>query len=29
MVGEETVDYGGRALRCNHWVLDEAVTSSR
>lgn len=22
-VGEETVDYGGRPLRCNHWILEE------
>ena len=22
LIGEETIDYGGRALRCNHWVLD-------
>ena len=21
LVGEETVDYGGRTLRCNHWFL--------
>lgn len=23
-VGEEVVDYAGRALRCNHWVLEVA-----
>ena len=27
LVGQETVDYGGRALRCNHWVL--AATERR
>jgi RimJ/RimL family protein N-acetyltransferase len=21
LVGKETIDYGGRPLRCNHWVL--------
>jgi RimJ/RimL family protein N-acetyltransferase len=21
-IGEETVDYAGRSLRCNHWVLE-------
>jgi RimJ/RimL family protein N-acetyltransferase len=21
LVGEQSVDYGGRSLRCNHWVL--------
>lgn len=25
LVGEQTVDYGGRTLRCNHWVLDQGV----
>jgi RimJ/RimL family protein N-acetyltransferase len=25
LAGEETVDYGGRSLRCNHWVLEPAV----
>ncbi|HEV8698531.1 MAG TPA: GNAT family protein [Candidatus Limnocylindrales bacterium] len=24
LVGEGTVDYGGRPLRCNHWILEEA-----
>jgi RimJ/RimL family protein N-acetyltransferase len=28
LVGEETVDYGGRRLRCNHWLLDAPDTSS-
>ena len=23
VVGEETVDYGDRHLRCNHWILEE------
>jgi RimJ/RimL family protein N-acetyltransferase len=23
LIGEETVDYRGRQLRCNHWVLEE------
>jgi RimJ/RimL family protein N-acetyltransferase len=25
LVGEETVDYGGRSLRCNHWVLEPSA----
>lgn len=24
LVGEESVDYGGRTLRCKHWVLEPA-----
>ncbi len=25
LVGEQDVDYGGRTLRCNHWVLEPAT----
>ena len=28
LVGEETIDYGGRPLRCNHWVLDPSDSSA-
>jgi RimJ/RimL family protein N-acetyltransferase len=26
MVGERTMDYGGRALHCNHWILEPSAT---
>jgi RimJ/RimL family protein N-acetyltransferase len=26
LVGERTIDYGGRALRCNHWILEPSAT---
>jgi RimJ/RimL family protein N-acetyltransferase len=28
LVGERSVDYGGRSLRCNHWLLDPPATRS-
>jgi RimJ/RimL family protein N-acetyltransferase len=28
LVGEETIDYGGRTLPCNHWVLDRSNGSA-
>jgi RimJ/RimL family protein N-acetyltransferase len=28
LVGEETVDYRGRPLRCNHWVREEIDAST-
>lgn len=28
LVGQETVDYAGRALHCNHWVLERADHSA-
>jgi RimJ/RimL family protein N-acetyltransferase len=27
-VGDETIDYGGRTLACQHWVLDPSTGSS-
>jgi RimJ/RimL family protein N-acetyltransferase len=29
LVGEDTVDYGGRELHCNHWLLEAPDAGSR
>jgi RimJ/RimL family protein N-acetyltransferase len=28
LVGEREIDYGGRTLRCNHWMLERTATES-
>src|SRR5688572_4890271 len=28
LVGERPIDYGGRTLRCNHWILEPAPAGS-